>query len=261
MTEERTSAPAGVFDQRPAPKVQPQSVSEQKPKEEFVDIFQQSEIERSKLLQKKKLPSLSELAAEKTQAALGNSDSVDKDIADMEKISEEDMDLAEQLIFKGYAQFDASMKNFPKFKFTICSTSAEEMSVIDEMIYDILKNAKERPDGTVDIPQNHISTMRNALYVALSYRGLNQKELMEGTPSCYLNTIKNAIINYVELFNSGKIEEGNKLKEDLKNSLMRRASAVKKMPTPTIDFISGAKFEFDAKMLRIMSEKDILPKS
>lgn len=249
--ENRQAAPAGIFDDK------------KKPKEDFKDVGDIAAQTRAETASKKRLPpSQSEVAASQTNSAINSSgDNVQKELDDLDKITEQDMELAEQLVFKGYAEFDVKMKKFDKYSFTICSTNAEEMSILDEVIYDLVKKAKDRGDGTVDLPQNYVSTMRNALYVAISYRGMNKKELMEGNVGCYLNTIKTGLAKVTDMFGQGEVEKAGEFKESIKKSLIKRAGEIKKLPTPIIDFLSGAKFDFDDKMIQIMSHKDIIPKS
>jgi pyridoxal biosynthesis lyase PdxS len=77
----------------------------------------------------------------------------------------------------------------------------------------------------------------------------------------HLNTIKKAIIKVSELENSGEMVKAKELKESLKKALIKRATAIQRLPTPMIDFLSGEKYGFDSKMFSIMSSKKILPKS
>jgi hypothetical protein len=165
-----------------------------------------------------------------------------------------------QLIFKGYAETNIEMSNFPGKKFTICSTNAEELSIIDDMAFDLAKSVKTNDDGTIDIPDNHIKTLRNALFVALSYRGCDGHELMTD-PICHLNTLKKAILKMNDCFNDGDLENGKQLKESIKSALKKRATAVKRLSTTMIDFLSGEKYKFDNKMYTIMNKKKIIPKS
>jgi len=252
------AATAGVFDKKPE---QPNEVPERK--EEFKDPFKQQSADIQDRSRRPKKNPLNEDFAEKAASAINNSTgsvrNVQSELDEMETISEEDIALAEKMIFDGYADFDASMPNLPKNKFTICSTSAEEMAIIDEIVFEMLKDA-EKEDGSVDLPQNRVNGMKNALYIAMSYRGMNRQELVKDSNS-HLNSIKKSIIQITELQNLGKLNGAKEVKTAAKKALLIRAAAVDRMAHPLIDFLSAEKYAFDAKMLKIMSAKNLLPKS
>ena len=131
--------------------------------------------------------------------------------------------------------------------------------MVDEILFDTLKKSESK-DGTVNLPQNNVQALRNGLFLAISYRGMNEEELIKDS-NCHLNVIKKAIILVSDKENTGDLEGAEKLKKSLKIKLMMRASAIKRMATPMIDFISDQKYEFDAKMLGIMRSPGLLPKS
>jgi len=256
----------GLFDKEVKPEIIPDNMKENTspPKEDFKDPFslQQEEIS-SRSSKPRSLPNPSEIAAQNVNNAMsanaGGLD-VDKELEDLDKISEADLEMAEKMIFEGYADFDVEIKNLKNCKVTICSTNAEEISFIDEILFDMVEASEHRDDGTVSLPQNHINSMRNALFLALSYRGMNKKEL--SPVSAYnLNAIKKAIIKVSELEDIGELEKAIKLKAALKTSLKKRATLIKRLPTTLIDFLSNEKYAFDSKMLKIMSSKGVLPKS
>jgi len=193
-------------------------------------------------------------AADKINKAMAG-----EDLYDDIEVNEEDLKLAEKLIFDGFAETDVFMKNFPDRKFTICSTNAEELSVMDEILFDMVKN-HEKADGMIDLPQNHMSSMRSALFLALGYRGMNKQEICSA-PGQHLNTIKKAVIRLTKLELDGKMEEAEKLRVSLKHALKSRAIEIKRLPTPMIDWLSNKKVEFDKKMYKVMSTDNIIPKS
>lgn len=266
------SGPGGVFDKKPReafvpekedPAIVPASGGSKPPPENFKDVFamQKDQVTEREVSNKKPLGELlgqSDNAAERTAAAVGGKN-VQKEIDEMEKFSPKDLELAEQVIFQGYAEFDIPMSQLPNILLTICSTSAEDISMIDEIIYDMVQKATQE-DGTVNLPQNHVQALKNGLFVALSYKGKNREELMKEV-RCKLTTIKGAIVRVTQLYNAGKIDEAEKLKKSLKEAMIERAAAINRMPTPFIDFLSGEKWRFDDRMAAIMSSKEILPKS
>ncbi len=235
-------------------------------KKDFKDPFiqQQSEInERSK----RSVPSIEELAGDSTLNNTANAvnnagpgRNVQADLDEMEKFSKEDIELAEQMIFKGFAEFDTEIDRFKGYKFTIGSTTAEEIAIIDEIVFDFVKRS-EGSDGVVNLPQNNVQSFRNSLFIAISYRGMNQEELAKDNSSCHLNTIKKAVIRVSDLEDGGQLKEAETLKASLKKRLTQRATMVSRLATPIIDFLSEKKYEFDAKMLSIMTTPGILPKS
>jgi len=270
---ERVAAPAaGLFSKGdlkgPTPAAQPERKEAPRAfspapetKEDFKDPFalqneQRSHAETvSRSIERKAASEVGE--AEKVQNALNNQG---LGSSEEDRISPEDMKLAEQLIFRGYAEKNVVMDSFPEKKFTICSTNAEELSIIDDVAFDMVKNIKTNEDGTVDLPENHIRTMRNALFVALSYRGVDGAEL-SSDPLSHLNTLKKAIFKVNDFYNDGEIKKAEELKNSLKKALVKRATLVKRLPTPLIDFLSGEKYRFDGKMAEVMNQKGILPKS
>lgn len=261
--------PRGVFDGPPKPKESqnpsesPKENSSEKKqtpseplKEDFQDVFQEQKTKGQQTALSPKHRSQDQYTAE--QADRINRSLMGDDLDDIE-IEEEDIKLAEKLIFDGYTEIDVKMDRFPDRSFTICSTNAEEISFIDEVIFDMVKG-KETADGLIDLPQNHINTMRNALFVALGYRGKDKTELCENRIQ-HLNTIKKAIMRIGDLEMDGKLEEAIKLKDSLKSALKARAIKVKRLPTPVIDFLSAEKYKFDRKMYKIMTTKGVVPKS
>jgi len=274
---ERQPAPSGgIFDKQEQPKdnivltkerpSEPQKDEANSRKEDFQDPFSMQAAQNREMESKGKRSledtlTSGEAAAQATAEAInnqGSGSSVDLDKED--EFSEQDLKLAEQMIFNGHAEFDVSMPSIPNIKMTICSTSAEEIGMIDEIAFDMVKDAKELKDGNVDMPQNRINSMRNALFIALSYKGKNQQELMKDQRA-HLNTLKKAIQKVSDLYSTGQVEDADNLKKSVKQALIARATVVNRMPTPLIDFLSNTKYEFDDKISRIMNSKGILPKS
>lgn len=206
----------------------------------------------------RKQPSKSEKYQD-DQANAINKAMAGEDLYDDIEVDEKDLALAEKLIFDGFAETDVSMPNFSDRTFTICSTSAEELSIMDEVLFDMIKK-HETVDSKIDLPQNHINSLRSALFLALGYRGMNKKELCPAA-SNQLNTIKKAVQRLTEQELAGNLDEAEKLRESLKHSLKTRGLMIKRLPTSLIDWLSGKKAEFDRKMYKVMSTKNIIPKS
>lgn len=265
---------SGVFDRprqprleprKPTAPVQPEPEVEQQPqpqKEAFPDVFKQQSQMASETMQRMKTAAKSDdvgqAQADRINQAMADRE---KDPAeDEEKITAEEMSLAEQLIFKGYAEMDVELGAFPGKKMTICSTNADELGLIDDVVFEMVKNAKSNKDGTVDLPENHVTAMRNAVFVAISYRGIDGKELSPDVKYA-LNTIKKAVYKLNDLYGEGDLKAAEALKVSLRQAVLKRAMLVKRLPTTMIDFISRKKLWFDSKMSKIMEMKTIVPKS
>ena len=199
---------------------------------------------------------------DKVNEAMSTQNSLKEDMKEFDeqmKISDEDVALAEQVIFRGYAELEVTMANIPGHRFTLCTTSAEDMSLIDEILFDMVK-AKENEKGDVDLPSQHVQTMRNALFLALGFKGVDGKDFCD-EPIYQMMTIKKAVIKIKEYENAGDLPKMNAMSADLKRSVKYRAIRIKRYPTPVVDFLANKKFEFDQKMYTIMMSEKILPKS
>ena len=255
--EANVAMPSGEVDSLPVQEQQPQQTQF---KEDFPDPFAiQSEMianSRAAAASMVNKKDKGEESVEQLNKALGGNDNkgIDDEIL---KISKSDMLIAEQLIFQGYAEIEIEMANFPGRKFTICSTNAEEYSIIDTIVFDVIRKAKQLPDGSVEMPENEIRALRNALFISISYRGVDGKDL-SSDPISHINTIKRAILKLGDLNNSGDIVKAEELKSSIMKALLKRATIVKRMPTSLIDWITSKKYDFDAKMLKIMGQEQIV---
>jgi len=258
--EPRDESPKGVFDKKEQPvEKENEPLTTVGPAMNVKENFHEPsihDIEKKAVVQK---PPTEDEQYQEQQADAINKAMSGEDLYDDIEIDGDDLKLAEELIFKGYAEREVNMKNFPDRKFTICSTSAEELSIMDEILFDMLKQY-ETSSGQVDMPQNHLNSMRSAIFLALGYRGVDQKELCEA-PAQHLNTIKKAVIKLTELELGGDMEGAEKLRSSLKHALKTRALRVKRLPTSLIDWLSNEKAIFDRKMYKVMSTKNIIPKS
>jgi len=213
-------------------------------------------------LAKSSIDTKSQEMIDKANAALSNQTGLKEDMKEFEeqmKISDEDVSLAEQVIFKGYAETDVTIPNLPGHKFTLCTTSAEDMSVIDEIIYDMIRG-KENDKGDVDLPAQHVQTMKSALFLAMGFKGIGGKDFCD-EPIHQIMTIKRAVVKLKELEYAGEMSKVKDLSDSLKKSVKYRAIRIRRYPTPVIDFLSQKKFEFDNKMYTIMISEKLLPKS
>lgn len=252
--------PGGVFDQKPDKEpVAVKKIDFPGPAESHASTVKKR-IDPAKRGKQNESDAATESAMNALNADQSKNTKLEKEFEDLEKISDQDLALAEKMIFEGFASIDIEMKNIPGRKLTIYSTSAEEMLLIDDIMFDIMKKA-ENKDGSVDIPQNKVQAMKNALFLAFSYRGFDGEDIAGPDSLAHLDTIKKTTLKLVEHEFNGDMDKAESLKASLKKYLLKRAAIMRRLPTVTIDFLSDEKLNFDAKMLHIMSSKKILPKS
>lgn len=263
MQQRRPSVMDGV---RKSQGQTPEAPKSPPPKEDFQDPFkaQASIVEQRRKsadqAAKKAVESQTEEMVQKANNALSGRFAPElEEYEKLEKISEEDLELAEQIVFKGYAEHDVIMPNLPGHNFTICTTSAEDMSVVDEILYDMVKDHEDE-NGAVDLPAQHVQTMRAALMLALGFKGMDGKDYCD-EPINQILTIKRAVIKVKELEYAGEIDQAKKLMDSLKKSLKYRAIRIRRLPTPVVDFVSMKKYQFDSRMYSIMMSEQIIPKS
>jgi len=261
----------GVFDQKnsnlkapiepvpkPAVRQEQNNAPSSEPKEDFKDPFEQqgTDIKERARKAKENTDTYADETASKINKSLSDGDISLEELP----ITEDDIKLAEKLIFDGYAETEVFMDSFPNNKFTICSTNAEEIGMIDEIIYDVMKK-HETNDGMIDIPQNKVQALRNAIFACLGYRGRDGEDLCGVDRSRNLVVIKKAIVRRGDLEQTGKSEEVETLNKSLKEAIVIRARRIQQLPTPMIDFITAEKYKFDKKMYKIMTMKGVVPKS
>jgi hypothetical protein len=197
--------------------------------------------------------------ADRFNRAFGGTGSIDDEINDLDSVTPEDLEIVSQVLFKGYAEKNYEFNNMPNTKATICTTSAEDMSIIDDILFDIVKRYEDK-DGNVDTPQSYISTMRTAVWLALSYKGLNGEDICNSQMQ-RLDLIKAAIKRLSILRTTGDMAKASELLKDVKKAVLERTVYIRQLPTPVIDFLSGKKINFDTLVLKVMNTKDILSKS
>lgn len=239
------------------------------PKQDFVNIEKESAVRN-----RKTADAMSKSATKKTGAEqdIDNVNAImsggateqtknEKEIASLDTITKEDLEKAEELIFKGYSEFDVPMPKFSNIVITVCSTSADEIDLINEMLFDMVNDNKSEDTGEIEISEANLTTWKTMYQLALAYKGKNREELYIDDSSCCLTTIKRAMVMLAEYEAAGKKEEFDSLKKSVKDVIIKRAIRIRRMPTPFIDFISEAKQKFDKKMFAIMKTDNIIPKS
>lgn len=184
---------------------------------------------------------------------------LEEEFDNLEKVTAEDLKLAEEIMFKGNTEKIFENPHFKDTKFTICTMNADEVSIVEEMLYDMAK-ANEDENGIVDIPEIKIRNMRNIYNLALSYKGKNGQDFM--ADAVYkLDIIKRAISKVSEYEFEGNIKDLKELKDSVKKSIIKRSIEIRKLPTPVIDMLTNWKYSFEQMMFTIMNAKGVLPKS
>lgn len=184
---------------------------------------------------------------------------IEEEFQEMESISAEDLKLAEQLLFQGYAEKVYTPPNFDNIQITICSNTPDEINLIEEMLFDMVK-ASENTEGDPTISDSEINSRRSLYSLALSLVGINGKDICPNRIG-HLAVIKKAILRLPELELEGNIENLKSLRDEIKKSIKMRTLEIRKKPTPVIDMISKYRYEFNTTMFSIMNKKGILPKS
>ena len=185
----------------------------------------------------------------------------DKKIAE---ISEEDLELAQQLIFKGFAEKDVKFGALD-VTVTVVSTSANDVEMINDMVKDYIdfydKDRKKDGEVAYETPVYNLESYRNTVMLALSISSVNGKDICEDNPQAKLQIIKSGIEKINKLNAVGDITKAEEMKEDIKKRVNYRARTIASYPIPVIDFFSRAKMEFDDKMMEVLSNEDVFPKS
>jgi len=174
-------------------------------------------------------------------------------------ITEEDMALAEELLFKGYAQFDKKIPVGKDNFATLCSTTAEESQLINELTFDYIKEHESEDGKSSDLPENNVNLMIQFFNIALAFKGYNGGDICE-KKIYQIDLIKSAIKKLRSLEDSGNIKGYEEMRGQIKNSIKGRASKIRTIPIAVIDFLSNQKFQFDRKMYEIMNRDNIVPK-
>ena len=263
----------GIFDTEAEKKTvdssEPKVVPIEDKKEDFSNVFQQQSQQASKRASdaadagRRKSTVMDDSIAQINASGLGGksaADRVDEEIAEMDSVSEEDLALAEELVFGGYVEKTVKAKNLKNVSVTVCSVTAGEIAIVEEMALDYINTYKD-DDGEIEgIPNNNAKAYKQMIEVALGVTGINGKELSDKA-AYQLGGIKKGIIKYDELVFDGDMEGSKKILEMIKQAVKFRAMIIRRMSAPLIDMITAIKYDFNAKMFDIMNTDDILPKS
>lgn len=260
----------GIFDNKIKPESnKPQTATDLPPRQDFKSPLQAAAeaTSRAKTASKLALDSKerkSELeqmeAIDQINGAGSNSAKAnEKDIEELDKISEEDLSLAEALIFRGYAEKTVKFPQFKDHTITVTTTSPLEFDIIDELKFDLVKANEDKTTGIVNLSDAIVNSAENMYKLALGYVGMDNQDFCQDK-SASLSIIKRAINTLDQIELSGDIEKLKKFKIEIKDAIRKRANVLKKVPTPMIDFISKTKYQFDDVMFKIMETPNIVSK-
>jgi hypothetical protein len=263
----------GIFDRKSIPSMRPENkpqTSVPLPKQDFKSPIQAAAemTAKARMAAKAALNSKDATDEAKQQEAINaiNNAAGDSSVKENEealeelnKITEEDLKMAEAMIFNGYAEMTVPIPNFNNHKITVCTTSPEDMDIIDEMIFDLIKQNENKADNTVNLSDAIVKSTRNIYNLSLSYKGMDGNDV-HTDKTCQLNIIKKGIESLYNYEAAGDLKGMGEMKEAVKSSIRKRSYMIKRMPTPMIDFISQTKYDFDKKMFDIMSMKNLVAK-
>ena len=238
-------------------------IEPKEPKVDMEGIFEAAGKQRSELRDKmksamdKSRPEEDAVSKLNQQLSGGKgSDAIEKELEDMDKFSEDDLALAEELLFNGFCRKDIPLTK--KTKATFYSMNADEMEMINQLMFEFTKK-HENKDGIVDVSQKSVDSL-NALYVlAVSFRGFDGKDIAP-SKSCSLEMLKSAFKQLAELEISGDIETHGKLSEEIKKVMKIRATYVRRKPTALIDVLTSKRYEFERVLYDILKRGDVYPK-
>jgi hypothetical protein len=234
------------------------------PKQQFQDIFMQDAQLKQKtaeavkgMLDKEKpaeeaITQLNDALSGKNQEAKQN----EKELEELNKFSKEDIELASQLLFNGFAKKDIKINS--TVSATVVSSSSMEMAIVNELMYELSKKSEDK-EGRVDKSQKDMDLMYQLYILAISFKGYNDKDIAQKGSS--LEMIKKACGRLSDLEIDGNIEEHAKMMEKIKIAIKVRASEIKKLPATIVDILSMKRFEFEREMYEILTKGDVLPKS
>ena len=175
------------------------------------------------------------------------------------EITEEEEELAEQMFFQGYAEKEYKIKLLKDKNLTVCTITPHEMTIVNNMIYDTIREHTDEDDN-LTIPQVEITSLKNNYILALSFIGFNGEDICSKDVTSTSRIIKLAIKKLGELVAYGDIEKVETLRKDIYAKIKIRVNAIKSLPTHVIDYISDTRYEFESRMYEIMEGEAIIPK-
>jgi uncharacterized alkaline shock family protein YloU len=185
------------------------------------------------------------------------------EIKSLEKYTKEDLKMAEELIFRGYAERDVEI--IPGAKATIASMSAAEVELVNEMIYEYANNIEKADAANKDKSESSgvsvkvIDGLQQMLFVSLGFKGFNGKDISPST-SRTLQMIKSGVRKMTDCEIDGDIAAFKEIRKELKKTIWARAAELKRMPVSITDSISKKRYDLEKMIFDLTSRDDLLPK-
>jgi len=191
--------------------------------------------------------------------ALSGKDAEDneKELKALEVYSKEDMRLAEELLFRGYAEKD--FKILPNTTITITSMTSAATELVNEMVYEYASK-KDEEGNAPDLSAKVVEGRQQMLLVALGFKGINGADISPASGRS-LSFIKSGMKRMSDAEIDGDIKKFNETRAELKKIIWARASELKRIPVSIIDAVAKRRFEFERIMFEITSREDLIPKS
>jgi hypothetical protein len=175
----------------------------------------------------------------------------------LEQISKEDLELASDVIFKGFAEKEFSLDKMG-IKIKVTTSRAEDFDIVNELVFEFTKE-HDKGGTFIDIPRDKVTRQEKFYTLALCFVGLDGQDLSQ-TADVKLELIRRAINRMLDAHYDGNLEEYQKLKNLIYTAVKKRASLLRKLSPYLIDAIQECKANLDQKMYQIMRVKDLIPK-
>jgi len=191
------------------------------------------------------------------QLSGGKGGEIEKELEDMEKFSEEDIRLAEELLFNGFCV--KTDKITSKISATFYSMNADEMEMIQYLMFEFTKKY-ETKTGMLDVSQKTVDAMNQLYILSVSFKGYNDVDIAP-SKTVSLDILKSAFKKLSDLEIEGDLENHKNLTEEIKKVMKIRASYIKKLPATVVDILSAKRFAFEQVLYKILEKGDLYPKS
>jgi hypothetical protein len=188
-------------------------------------------------------------------AITGDADKNDAELKAMEAYTAEDMKLAEEMLFRGYAERD--YKVLPNATITVVSMSSAEVELVNEIVYEFANKPGKKEDQ--GLSAKVVEGQQQMLLIALGFKGINGADISPAAGR-HLSFIKAGFKRMGDAEVDGDIKKFNEVRAELKKVIWTRAAELKRVPVSFIDVIAKKRYEFERLMYDITSREDLIPK-
>jgi len=172
-------------------------------------------------------------------------------------ISDEDMRLVEEAIFKGYTA--KSYKVLAGRRTISVATSLPcELDLIDDIIADEVRFAEANKQPC---SQHYVDSRQKMLGLALCFVGVDGVDFGPQVDIKFA-TLKAAIGTFNRALVTGDLKGVVELKQTVKTAVSRRASAIAaSIPSGLSDIISSRRYDLESLVIQALNQAEIVPKS